>query len=96
MLEVGKVYYFIEHAYYHYIGRVVAITGKRECVLDDVRRIHSHPRDFTDFFKNGSVEGSGGTVFTVWPDGHNISNWMSHTPWHHRIPGTEAEKARKR
>ena len=86
-LQVGRRYYFVEHAYYHYIGEVVAITGRRECILRHVRRIHSCQRNWTHFFKDGARND---TEFTVQPDGKNISGWMEHTPWPHAIPGGPA------
>ena len=45
------------------------------------------PRDFTAFFRDGALSD---TVYTVWPDGHSVSAWMTHTPWHHPIPGGPA------
>lgn len=86
-MRIGGVYYFVEHAYYHWIGEVVAITGRREVILRHVRRIHSCARDFTAFFRDGAKND---TVYTIWPDGHNVSNWMTATPWPHAIPGEQS------
>jgi hypothetical protein len=82
MLEEGKTYYFIAHAYHHFIGRVVKILGRRECLITDVRRVYSCARGWTEFFRDGA---NSDTVLTSWPD-TNLSGWVSHTEWKHKIP----------
>lgn len=84
-MEVGKRYYFVEHAYYHYLGEVVEITGPRSAVLRNVVRLHSCSRGFTEFFRDGIMQD---TEYTVWPDGHETCDCINITPWNHDIPTT--------
>ena len=83
MIEVGKCYYFICHAYHHFLGEVVEITGKKECIIKNVRKIHSCSRNWTKFFKEGAKED---TKFDTLPDGVEISGWCTAIPWNHKIP----------
>ena len=84
MIEVGKKYYFMCHAYHHFIGEVVKITGKKEAVLKNVIRVYSCSRGWTEFFRDGAAND---TVFTEWPDGTSLNDWFAVTPWNHPIPG---------
>lgn len=83
-MQVGESYYFVEHAYYHYLGIVREITGPMSAVIDNVVRVHSCNRDFTAFFRDGIRKDD--TVFTVWPDGHETGSCINITPWKHSIP----------
>ena len=82
MVEVGKRYYFLVHAYHHFLGEVVEITGKRECVIRNVVRVQSCQRPWTEFFAEGCKKD---TSYTFWPDGVSIS-YMAAVPWEHEIP----------
>ena len=83
MIEVGKRYYFMAHAYHHFLGEVVEITGRKECVLKNVIRVQSCSRGWTEFFRDGCKKD---TTYTVWPDGTEISGWFAAIPWKHPIP----------
>ncbi len=82
-MEVGKRYYFIAHAYHHFIGEVVEILGVKRVVLNNVVRVQSCRRGWTEFFRDGMKED---TTYTVWTDGHELPDWISATPWPHPIP----------
>jgi hypothetical protein len=88
-IKEGQTYYFLLHAYHHFIGTVVEITGKKECVIKNVRRVQSSQRGWTDFFAQGAGSGNE-TVTTTWPDGMEISGWFAAVPWNHPIPGDPA------
>jgi hypothetical protein len=83
MIQVGKRYYFMVHAYHHFIGEVVKITGRKSCILKDVRRIQSCMRGWTEFFKDGAKNDTSCTIF---PDGTFIDGWFAALPWNHPIP----------
>ncbi len=81
-MQAGKVYYFMTHAYHHFIARLVEITGKREGRVDQVRRVQSSQNQpWTDFFKNGPTES---TVLEHFPDGE--ITWFAAFEWKHPIP----------
>ena len=83
MVEVGKCYYFMVHAYHHFLGEVVEITGKRECTIKRCVRVQSSELGWTEFFAAGcSTDNS---VLTFWPDGLSIT-YFAVSPWHHPIP----------
>ena len=79
MIEVNKDYYFIWHPYYHYIARVVEITGKHDIVTGSVVRVYRCPRGFDDFFRAGPKKD---TEFAVHPDGSSLE-WRLAFPWKH-------------
>lgn len=81
-MEVGKRYYFIVHAYHHFIGEVVEILGTNRVVVNDVIRVQSCQRGWTEFFEEGVKND---TVFTHWPDGKELI-YITADPWHHEIP----------
>lgn len=81
-MKVGEKYYFIIHAYYHYLGTVVEILGTQRVVINDVVRVHSCQRGFTEFFEDGCEND---TVMTFWPDGKEFT-YLDATPWPHAIP----------
>ena len=91
MIELGKSYYFLTHAYHHFLGTVTEVTGRKECVLSNVRRIQSCTRNWTRFFANGARKD---TNFTTWPDGTEITGWFVCAPWKHPIPPEEHSSAR--
>lgn len=82
MVEVGKRYYFIAHAYYHLIGEVTAILGVRRVALKDVIQVHSCPRPWTLFFRDGC---KGDTRFDTIGETAEVGYLMAHA-WHHEIP----------
>ena len=90
-VQPGKRYYFIAHAYHHFLAEVVEITGKREADVIDVRRIQSCRRPWTDFFRDGCKDD---TDFTVWPD--CSLTWFVAVDWPHEIPGATHAAARRR
>lgn len=83
-MEVGKKYYFMAHAYHHFIGEVVEITGPKSAILKNVIRVQSASgTSWTEFFKEGITENC---VYTIWPDGQEVGPCFSITPWNHPIP----------
>ncbi len=85
MVEVGKVYYFVIHAYHHVIARVKAITGKKEADLEHVAWIYRCARDWTEFFADGVGED---TAWHRFPDAHGAS-WIAAFEWKHPNPAEE-------
>jgi hypothetical protein len=83
MIEPGKRYYFLLHAYHHFLGEVAEVTGRRSCVLRDVRRVQSCRRGWTAFFRDGA---GADTDVSAWPDGTEIEGWLAAAPWPHPIP----------
>lgn len=82
MVEVGKRYYFIAHAYYHLIGEVTEVLGVRRVALKDVIQVHSCPRNWTQFFAEGC---KGDTRFDVIGETAETSFLLAHV-WKHGIP----------
>ncbi len=80
-VEPGKRYYFITHAYYHYVAEVVEITGKREANVKNVIQIHSSNKNWTEFFRSGI---SKDTRYDHLPDGG--LTWVNYFEWTHPIP----------
>jgi hypothetical protein len=78
----GKKYFFITHAYYHFVAKVVQITGKREADIENVVRVQPTNRDWEDFFKNGFREPN---EYKKFPDGG--ITWIDYFEWNHPIPG---------
>lgn len=83
----GDKYYFVNHAYHHYIGEVIEILGVKHCKLINVVKIHSCRRNWTQFFADGMRDD---TQYDVIPDGHEINGYINLTPWHHDIPTTRS------
>lgn len=83
-VKIGEKYYFIQHAYHHFLGEVVEVLGKNSVTVKNVIRVYSCSRGWTEFFRDGCRKD---TTYTVWPDGHAIHNFQSSTPWCHLIPG---------
>lgn len=83
-MEVGKKYYFMVHAYHHFIGEVVEVHGPNRCIINNVIRVQSSNKDWTRFFKEG-IKGKD-TNYTIWPDGTRISGDFVCVPWNHPIP----------
>lgn len=87
MVKVGQKYYFFVHAYHHIVGKVVAITGKREVVLENVARVQSSGRGWPQFWEGGFAND---TIYAVFPDGTGVAGWMMSVPWKHDIPRNNA------
>jgi hypothetical protein len=83
MIEQGKKYYFIVHAYYHYIAEVATINGKKSIISGRCVQVHSCRRSWTQLFKDGA---SDDTQFDELPNGTPIDNWIMAIPWHHNVP----------
>ena len=80
-MEVGKKYYIISHAYFHYIGTVTRIITPKMVSLADVVAIHSSQRSWTDFFRDGMKTND---RFDVVPDMPQCSVINSYE-WHHSV-----------
>lgn len=83
MLEVGKSYYFISHAYYHYIATVREVTGKRSVTVGPHIAVHSCGRGWTAFFNEGLMED---TRYSLMPAGG--LDFIKYFEWNHGIPTT--------
>lgn len=82
MLEVGKKYYIIAHAYHHYLAEVVEVTP-RQLKLGKCAKIHSCKRSWTEFFRDGAKDD---TNFDTLPEGKILNSWLDAQPWPHAIP----------
>ena len=80
-MEVGKAYYIITHAYFHYIGIVDEIVGPKTVRLCNVIAIHSSQRSWTEFFRDGIKAGD---RYDVMPDGGTVTA-INVWPWDHKI-----------
>jgi hypothetical protein len=78
---VGGVYYFIVHAYHHFIAEVVEITGRREVVVGPQAWIYSCRRDWTKFFRDGALKD---TTSRTFPPGQY--EYLAAFRWKHPIP----------
>ena len=84
-MQPGKVYYFIVHAYHHFIARLDEITGPQKGRVSHVYKIHSSTRGWTEFFEEGAGKaGSGTTNFMKFPPGE--ITWMAAFDWNHPYP----------
>lgn len=84
MIEIGKNYYFIKHAYYHYVGRVTEILGVRRVALDNVVQVHSSKKSWTEFFKSGfGVKGT--TKYDIIGSSPDFE-FLGCFDWPHEIP----------
>lgn len=89
-MEVGKKYYVISHAYYHYVGEVTEVNP-RGVKMRNVVQVHGCDRGWTEFFKDGF---KADTRYDVVPDGTGLSV-IDYFPWGHDIP-TEKGTRRSR
>ena len=81
-MQVGEKYYFIVHAYHHFIGEVVEILGTQRVKVINCIRVQSCGRGWTEFFEDGCKND---TTYTHWPDGKEFT-YIDATPWNHPIP----------
>lgn len=82
-MKVGEKYYFVAHAYYHFLGEVMEMDGPRCVRFKNVRQIISCKRDWTSFFAEGCKDD---TVFHEWLDGSEFDQFIAKSPWPHDIP----------
>ena len=82
MLKVGERYYFVAHAYFHYVGTVEEILGVRRVALKDAVQVHRCGRNWTDFFKNGFGKDTTYDVIGNIPD----VGFISAIEWNHDVP----------
>ncbi len=81
-MEVGKSYYLIAHAYWHYVGIVDKIVGPGTVILRNVCQVHSCGRNWTKFFADGF---GNDTKYDVLPDGVGFKP-IIFIAWNHKIP----------
>jgi len=80
MIEVGKNYYIIAHAYHHYLLTATEVTP-RSVSFDWALKIHSCQRNWTKFF----AEGLGSdTKFDIMPAG-TVSYDLGYFLWEHPL-----------
>lgn len=79
---VGNTYYFITHAYYHYIATVVEVLGTRRVSVTNVVQVHSCQRGWTEFFRDGFKKD---TKYDLLPDCPDLS-YIVPFVWKHPIP----------
>lgn len=89
MIEVGKKYYFIVHAYFHYLGEVMEVISSRRVKIRNVIQVHSCARNWTQFFADGCKDD---TQYDVLPDGVEFDYSLPVTPWPHEIPTTKGRR----
>lgn len=87
-IEVGKRYYFVAHAYFHYVGTVTEVLGIRRVALADVVQVHSCGRSWTDFFKDGFKADTRYDVIGTVPD----LTYLWAIAWAHKIPAEPAQR----
>jgi len=92
MPEVGKRYYFITHAYYHFLGEVMEVLSGKRVKIKDARQIISCERGWTAFFADGCKND---TRFEVWPDGTELEYTLPLAPWNHDIPEAKNDTRRR-
>jgi len=82
MLEVGKSYYIIAHACFHYIAEVVEV-GPRWVRTGRCIAVHGCRRGWTEFFQQGIRDD---TNYDVVPEGTILPLGLPIFPWEHEIP----------
>ena len=87
-MEVGKAYYFMSHAYHHFIGVVVEIGGPSRARITNVIRVQSCRRGWTEFFAEGLKDD---TIYTHFPDGW-VTGAFGIFEWNHDIPKPEGRR----
>lgn len=83
MAKVGERYYFITHAYHHFVGEIAEVLGRNYFVLCRVRKVHSCRRGWEEFFRDGFGDD---TQYAVCPDGAEVEGSCVKFPWRHDIP----------
>lgn len=82
MVEIGKCYYFVAHAYYHYIAEVTEIIGVRRVATRNTIQLHSCPRGWSEFLRNGCQTD---TNYSVIGEIAEVS-FIIAIPWKHDVP----------
>jgi hypothetical protein len=82
MIEVGKTYYAMVHAYHHFVFEVTAVLGQKHVEAKNIVRVQSSNRDWTDFFREGFAAGDN---YKHFPNGE-LSGWYGIFEWKHPIP----------
>jgi hypothetical protein len=83
-VEPGKCYYVIVHAYHHFIGEVIEVTGRKSATFTKLRWVYSSTLNWTEFFKKGCTRKN--STIHDWPDGEigwengGIFNWKHPIP----------------
>lgn len=90
MLEVGKRYYIITHAYYHFIVEISEILGPMRAKFGRRERVHSCRRGWTEFYHDGAKDD---TEFSIWPEG-GAAVFLDVSPWPHEFPSDAARGTR--
>lgn len=85
VLEIGKAYYLVAHAYYHFIGIVTEVYGPNRVKLGRCVRVlaSTYGRDWQKFFEAGCHRPE--TEYSVLPEG-KVVIFFDATPWHHEVP----------
>jgi hypothetical protein len=86
-MKVGDKFYFMTHAYHHFLGEIVDMPAPKTVIVKTVVRVQSCQRGWSEFFRDGC---QGDTVLTHWPDGCEICGWFVAAPWNHPIPAPGA------
>jgi hypothetical protein len=81
-VKVGERYYFIAHAYFHYLGTVSEVLGVRRVALRDAIQVHSHSGNWTEFFRRGITTGTKYDVIGDIPD----VGYIAAIAWKHELP----------
>lgn len=87
IVQVGKRYYVVIHAYHHIIGTLQTITGKREGDFVDVVWVYKSDQHWDDFFEKPDWSR---TTYRLWPNGN--TSWIAAFEFPHDIP---TEKGRR-
>ena len=86
MIEVGKSYYFIVHAYHHYIGTVEKELGVQRVSLKNCIKIYSCDRDWESFFRDGCRKDD--TRYDFVGNKPDV-RFFDCFEWNHPIPGAK-------
>lgn len=77
--EVGKAYYFMSHAYHHYIGVVMEVSPKKVMIKNAIK-VHGCARNWQQFFQEGL---GNDTNYHRIPDGSVVPWELGFFPWKH-------------
>lgn len=81
-MNPGDRFYFMTHAYHHFLAEVVEVMGPTRVRVTSVIRVQSCRRGWTEFFRDGCKQD---TFYTEFPDGE-INGWFAKWDWRHPIP----------
>lgn len=88
MIEAGKRYYIMVHAYHHYIVDVVEVYAPMRAKFGRREKVHSCRRGWELFFKEGA---KGDTEFMIFPEGGEAT-FFDFSPWNHDFPSDARRK----